>query len=150
MNLYKDIPNIRYCQYLNLGIYKFIMKTFEERIRFIRGSRTMKEFADLIGATQQKVSNYENGKVKPTFDIFERLSKAGFNVDWLLTGEGEIYTVAVSSKAVGLKEEIAKLRAENEAVKKMVGYEAVKYINAHLSVNEKPQKYSFKKIKKGG
>ena len=68
------------------------MQTFEERMKYIRGSLTMNEFAAFIGATQQKVSNYENGKVKPTFEIFENMARAGYNINWLLTGEGEMYS----------------------------------------------------------
>ena len=117
-------------------------------MRYIRGVKTMKEFADIIGATQQKVSNYENGKVKPTYDIFQNMSRAGFNVNWLLTGEGEIYTAGISNKAAALKEEMAKLKQENEAVKKMAGVEIVKYIEAQLHLNDKggkTQKYRPKK-----
>lgn len=141
MNLYKDSPIIRTCQVLILELLIFIMNSFEERIKYVRGSRTMEEFANLIGATKQKIHNYENGKVKPTFDIFEKLSKAGYNTNWLLTGEGEIYTEKEDRKSTELKREIVRLKEENETVKKMVGLEAYKYIQSQLSsVKNSPQK----------
>ena len=91
----------------------------------------MVEFAELIGITQQKVSNYENGVVKPTFEVFQLLAAAGFSTNWLLTGEGEMY-ISQCGGDKELKAEIERLRIENEAVKKMAGLEAIQYIQNSL------------------
>ena len=107
------------------------METFKDRIRKARGGRTMVEFAELIGITQQKVSNYENGVDKPTFEVFQLLAAAGFSTNWLLTGEGEMY-ISQCGGDKELKAEIERLRIENEAVKKMAGLEAIQYIQNSL------------------
>jgi transcriptional regulator with XRE-family HTH domain len=147
LNLYKDSPKFRTCQVLFLELLNFIMKTFEERIRHIRGTLTMEEFAVFIGATKQKVHNYESGKVKPGFDIFENIAKAGYNVNWLLTGEGEIYNETENSKAVEFVKEITKLKEKNENLKKVYVLETAKYIEHQSKLKNgvgKQQKYKPK------
>lgn len=49
------------------------------------------EFAEMVGITKQKVSNYENGVVKPTFEVFYLLAtKLNVNLNWLFTGVGNM------------------------------------------------------------
>lgn len=68
------------------------METFEDRFKKLRGEMSKVEFAKKIGITKQKVSNYEKGIVKPTYDVFYLLAqKLNVNINWLLTGKGEIY-----------------------------------------------------------
>lgn len=119
------------------------MKTFEQRIKHIRGKRTMKEFADLIGATQQKISNYESGKVRPNYEVLSNISMAGYNLDWLLTGNGEIYVYERDVGKEELIEENTNLKRELEAVKKMAAIEAFEYIKTQLEIDG-----SNKRIKK--
>ena len=61
---------------------------FKERFRQLRGTKTKTEFAKELNITQQKISNYEFGIVKPTYEVFEKLAAAGINLNWLVTGEG--------------------------------------------------------------
>lgn len=68
------------------------MDTFEDRFRSLRGDLTQEEFANRIGITKQKVSNYEKGIVKPTFDVFALMaSRLKINLNWLITGKGDPY-----------------------------------------------------------
>lgn len=65
------------------------MKSFEDRFRSLRGVLTQEEFAKQIGITKQKVSNYEKGIVKPTYEVFALLAeKLNINLNWLITGRG--------------------------------------------------------------
>lgn len=57
------------------------------------------EFADMVGITKQKVSNYENGVVKPTFEVFYLLAtKLNVNLNWLFTGVGSMLIDSSKSK----------------------------------------------------
>jgi len=84
-------------------------KKIGERIREIRKGKglTQIEFSKILGITQDKLSKYENGKVKVPIEILLKISEE-FNIslDWLLKGKGpkicekifkfdeEIYTIA--------------------------------------------------------
>jgi transcriptional regulator with XRE-family HTH domain len=73
------------------------METFKERIKYLRGEKTQSEFAAIIGATKQKISNYEAGIIKPSFEILEQIAeKLNVNINWLLTGKGNIKVVVSS------------------------------------------------------
>lgn len=79
---------------------------FKERFRELRGTRSKTEFAKELGITQQKISNYEYGIVKPTYEVFEKLAKAGINLNWLITGIGN--SVNVPSQISRWDKEVAK------------------------------------------
>lgn len=98
---------------------------------------TNDRFANYLGITKQKVSNYKNGVVKPNFEVLQKLSEKGVNINWLLTGEGEPYKTDCGG---GTKENIVALKEEIERLKKMVGMEAVKYINSTLLSGQKGRK----------
>ena len=135
----------------------FQLSTLEERIRRIRGDTTLSQFADKLSSTgyphdKGKLSKYETGYMKPATDFYTAIAKLGYNINWLLTGEGEIYTGKEDIKSAELKREIVRLKEENESVKKMVGLEAYKYIQSQLSSvknsPQKPSKTARKKPKK--
>lgn len=67
----------------------YIRSGVADRLRKIRGSRSQKEFAQLIGISQQKVSNFERGILLPSIPTLIRIAReSGVYIDWLLTGEG--------------------------------------------------------------
>lgn len=62
-----------------------------ERIRSIRGVRTQKDFADSLGISTQALINYERHGRTPKQQILNKISNVyGVNVEWLLTGAGEM------------------------------------------------------------
>lgn len=63
-----------------------------ERLKLARESRrrSQREMANSCSISVQMWQNYEWGKSKPGSDVLEALSRMGFNVNWILTGEGEI------------------------------------------------------------
>ena len=68
------------------------MDDFPKRLRKLRGNLSQRKFADLIGVTHQRVSDYEKGKVQPTLEFFELIEKnLKLNLNWLVNGKGEIY-----------------------------------------------------------
>lgn len=70
------------------------MKTIGNRLKEIRGDRTMESFASLLRSTKQNISRYEKDFVLPGVEFLTNLSKAeNININWLLTGEGNMHSV---------------------------------------------------------
>ena len=56
-------------------------------------------FARSIGQSQPAYANYEIGKRKPAFEILEKMARVhSVNLNWLLTGEGEMFNLPPSLK----------------------------------------------------
>lgn len=53
-----------------------------ERLRL-----TQPSLADLVGATKQTVFRWETGRAFPNGDVFEVMSRAGFDVLYVITGQ---------------------------------------------------------------
>ncbi len=47
--------------------------------------------AKLIDISYQAWQGYEQGANKPGFEVLQSLARLGFNVNWILTGEGPMY-----------------------------------------------------------
>lgn len=62
------------------------------------GGRTQKEFAEWVGDSPKKVNGYLLGEFRPALDFMERLALKGVNVNWLLTGKGNIYLTYQQAK----------------------------------------------------
>lgn len=120
------------------------MSTLESRIIEIRGALTLQEFAEKLSNLgykfdKGKLSKYERGVVKPATDYYTAISRLGYNVDWLLTGEGEMYINKCSGDKE-LKAEIERLKEENTNAKKMLADEISKYIQTTLLKGQKRRK----------
>lgn len=63
-----------------------------ERLKQARESLgyTQKEMAKAVSVVFQTWQVYEAGKSVPGGNVLEALARLGFNVNWLLTGEGEM------------------------------------------------------------
>lgn len=66
-----------------------------ERLKKIRGDKSQKEMAALLGINYRTYENYEKGLNDPSWSACEAIAKLGFNANWLLTGEGEMRRGAV-------------------------------------------------------
>ncbi len=74
------------------------MEYWTDRLRLLRLYFKLGqiEFADKLGLVQQQVSKYENGRIEPSAKFFENLyDKTGVNLQWLFTGEGEMFSSAM-------------------------------------------------------
>jgi len=68
--------------------------TENQRLKFFRGLKncTQQQFADLANIKQGSYADQERGKVKVSGDVKLALFKEfSLNIDWLETGEGEMY-----------------------------------------------------------
>jgi transcriptional regulator with XRE-family HTH domain len=71
------------------------MQTINERITVVRESKSMKQkdFSELINIPRSSLSEIESGKRSVSIDVIVGISTyfKDVSVDWLLTGEGEMY-----------------------------------------------------------
>lgn len=66
--------------------------SIEGRLKFIRDSLgcSQREMSKMVGSSYSAWQSYESGTSVPGGRVLERLALLGFNVNWILTGEGEI------------------------------------------------------------
>lgn len=69
------------------------MSSLPERLCAARSLLKLKqsEFAEQIGVSERAYQGYEAGRSVPGGNAIEGIARAGINVNWLLTGEGEIH-----------------------------------------------------------
>jgi transcriptional regulator with XRE-family HTH domain len=53
--------------------------------------QTVKELSEEVGLSYTSFNTYANGKSEPKASFFLAMYKAGFNIAWLITGEGNMY-----------------------------------------------------------
>lgn len=60
-----------------------------ERLREVRGMRTLEEFSKLLGVKGSNISSIENGRSKMSLDLAEKICEVyGCTMDWLVRGIG--------------------------------------------------------------
>ncbi len=64
------------------------------RLKEIRklNKATQVEFAQLLETSQRNISSYENGNLEIPDRVKIKLFNLGINLNWLLTGEGEMFS----------------------------------------------------------
>jgi len=68
-----------------------VASTLGERLRQVRSQLSQDEFATRLGVHKNTIGKYERGERQPEAEILSRLrSELGVDVNWLLTGEGEM------------------------------------------------------------
>jgi len=61
-----------------------------ERLALIRGDRSQASFAAEIGIHKNSLGNYERGNRTPDSTVLEKLMQAGYNANWVISGEGSM------------------------------------------------------------
>lgn len=63
------------------------------RLRYVRTylGETQTTFADRFGLKRHDIANYERGRADLPSSVVGVLDKMGFNITWLLTGEGRMF-----------------------------------------------------------
>lgn len=69
----------------------FNWKDVGKRISEIRGKESRELFAKKLNTHFNTIGNYERGARKPDIDILFKLHEIGVNLNWLLSGDGEMY-----------------------------------------------------------
>ena len=65
-----------------------------ERLKKIREAKglSQKQFAETLGTVLTRISEYERDKLKPTTETLTKLAEIhGININWLLTGNGNMF-----------------------------------------------------------
>ena len=65
------------------------LKSFGDRIRFVRGNLSQTEFGDLVGAHRNTVRGWEEGATSPSNKILINFMELlNVNLTWLFSGKG--------------------------------------------------------------
>lgn len=78
-----------------------LCENFQERLVKFRKTITSNAsaFARSVNLSQPVYANYENGKRRPAFEILQKIAEVhNVNLNWLLTGEGEMLNLVPSLK----------------------------------------------------
>ncbi len=61
-----------------------------ERMKAVRegSDKNQREFAEILGISYPAIQSYETGKSVPGGNVLAAYANLGFNVNWILTGEG--------------------------------------------------------------
>lgn len=105
------------------------METINDRMQqiadyFCEGNKAA--FAKKTGVAPTSISNYlgKQRASKPSADLLEKIvNSLEIDADWLLSGEGSMIKNEVTHTVSDddLKEELIKLRAENDVLRELVG-----------------------------
>ena len=68
-----------------------IETNISERLKLIRGKKTLKEFSKECDVNINTLGNYERGTRTPDANFLFKIYKMGININWLLSGEGSMY-----------------------------------------------------------
>lgn len=60
-----------------------------------------RSFAERVGVDQGRVSQWENGKSLPSSSALTEMARLGININWLLTGDGNMMVETQSYKKEG-------------------------------------------------
>ncbi len=68
--------------------YIEVRRGMAERLAHVCSTMTNAQAADFLGVSARSVTNYVNGVRPPDAGTLARVARAGWNINWLLTGEG--------------------------------------------------------------
>ncbi len=85
--------------------------TISKRLQLLirKGNHSQKDFSELIGISPNVLNNYVKGRRNPSLDVLQRILKFTYcNLNWLLTGEGDMYLNKENNKAESLGSSLVK------------------------------------------
>lgn len=74
---------------------------------------SQRDFAEKIGVDQGRVSQWETERSQPSSSALSEIARLGININWLLTGEGEMMRIVSSSKGEEVFSEKQRKELEN-------------------------------------
>ncbi len=88
--------------------------TIGGRLLAVRGARSQMAFAKELGVHKNTLGSYERGERTPDVSFLQRLAKQGFDMNWFVTGDGDMWLSKASrvaslgsSDMLGVKELVA-------------------------------------------
>ena len=85
-------------------------------------------FAERIGVNQSTISSWENGTTKPAGTRLRKLAAIGINIDWLRTGQGEMF-LDRSASSDEINEIIAVYRQLQPEQRALINSIAAQFLN---------------------
>lgn len=86
-----------------------------QKIKILRNQLglSQNEFANQLDTLPTTISKYERGEIKPSFDFLAKLgNKFNTNLNWLLTGEGEMFRNRKGDPMLSKRTEINQTKGE--------------------------------------
>lgn len=85
------------------------------RIAHVCSTLTNVQAAEFLGVSTRSITNYVNGIRPPDAEVLTRISQAGWNANWLLTGEGPERLADAMSASNGADSQPVRLDADRLA-----------------------------------
>ncbi len=125
---------MRYTYYYILQLYAHLRKLsifiknwnaqmrISERLKLVCEQKNwkIKDFAELTGLPYRTMQGYISGEREPNAEGMTAIAKAGVNLNWLVSGEGEMFQAGMKESVMSEQEEklIADYRVMPESLKK--------------------------------
>jgi len=106
------------------------MNTFKERLKRIREhlKLTQKDMSSIMGVSLKVYQRYEKGEQKPSYEkLIPLINTFNVNINWLLTGKGEMFIKQEKTKEdLTIEEQIIETIADEPIQKKKALLEFLK------------------------
>lgn len=121
------------------------MKTFSDRLRFLRGRDSQAAFAKRLGiSSQQSYANYESGRI-PKGPVLSQIAKAcNVSLEWLINGTGtpkpalDPISDAIQETAAAFGSPFGGKRSPVESLPSNVLFELLEGMPAAIAENTNP------------
>ncbi|HHE3464277.1 helix-turn-helix domain-containing protein [Pasteurella multocida] len=93
-----------------------------ERLKLVceQNNWKIKDFAEISGLPYRTMQGYINGEREPNAEGMSAIAKAGINLNWLVSGNGEMFTTFSSELVEQEKQLLTQFRQCNSLGKKAI------------------------------
>lgn len=102
------MSNIRsFAVFVNSKLKRNAQVCISERLRQVCEVKNwkIKDFAEQTGIAYRTLQGYVGGEREPNAEGMTGIAKAGVNLNWLVSGEGEMFQIAMQEIAMSEQEE---------------------------------------------
>ena len=102
------MPDIRsFAVFVNSKLKRNAQMCISERLRQVCEAKNwkIKDFAEQTGIAYRTLQGYVGGEREPNAEGMIAIAKAGVNLNWLVSGEGEMFQIATQEIAMSEQEE---------------------------------------------
>ncbi|GEM_PF-214957 len=105
LNLKQIYAHLRNLSILNT--IENVQMRISERLKLVCEHKNwkIKEFAELTGLPYRTMQGYIGGEREPNTEGMTAIAKVGVNLNWLVSGEGEMFQAVTPKKTISEQEE---------------------------------------------
>lgn len=105
LNLKQTYAHLRNLSILNT--IENVQMRISERLKLVCEHKNwkIKEFAELTGLPYRTMQGYIGGEREPNTEGMTAIAKVGVNLNWLVSGEGEMFQAVTPKKTISEQEE---------------------------------------------